>query len=455
MPKRSFAPADSGTAQQAQPSQGPPDGPPAPEPPEHEPATEHTPPLPGAPPQEEAPLPEAPPNEAPPQEVRSAEASRQEEAPPPGAPSQEPPSQEPPPRQPLPRIPHPQVSAPHVTPTQARPEPPAAEPSASSGPSLDRPAVDAPPVTASELTEYTIVRRRSDRPGSGWRRAVHAGSGGLVNPGIGPDEQRRQEFVLRIRRPLPGPRRVAVASMKGGVGKTTVTAMLGLMFAEHRGDRIVALDANPDAGTLAERLTGRTDSTVRDLLDSITDLRSLSDVARFTTLAGRLQVLASEQDPARAEAFDRTEYERVCAVLSRFYNIVITDSGTGMVHSAMDGTLALANSVVIVGSHTVDAASRASKTLDWLVAHGHDELVERAVVVLSRDRGSEQVDAERLVAHFEARCRAVVVVPRDPHLAAGGRIELAALRPATSDAFLELAALVADDFGGPPPARRA
>jgi MinD-like ATPase involved in chromosome partitioning or flagellar assembly len=453
MPKRSFAPADSGTAQQAQPSQGPSDGPPAPEPPEHEPATQHTPPLPGAPPQEEAPLPEAPPNEAPPQEVRSAEAPRQE-APPPGAPPQEPP-----PRQPLPRIPYPQagppqpVSAPHVAPPQALPEPPAAVPQPS-----DRPAVDAPPVTASELTElteYTIVRRRSDRPGSGWRRAVHAGSGGLVNPGIGPVEQRRQELVLRIRRPFPGPRRVAVASMKGGVGKTTVTAMLGLMFAEHRGDRIVALDANPDAGSLAERLTGRTDSTVRDLLDSITDLRSLSDVARFTTLAGRLQVLASEQDPARAEAFDRTEYERVCAVLSRFYNIVITDSGTGMVHSAMDGTLALANSVVIVGSHTVDAASRASKTLDWLVAHGHDELVERAVVVLSRDRGSEQVDAERLVAHFAARCRAVVVVPRDPHLAAGGRIELAALRPATSDAFLELAALVADDFGGPPPARRA
>jgi MinD-like ATPase involved in chromosome partitioning or flagellar assembly len=307
--------------------------------------------------------------------------------------------------------------------------------------------VDARPVTASELTESTIVRRRPDKPGSGWRRAVHVASGGVVNPGIGPLEQRRQELALRIRRPLPGPRQIAVVSMKGGVGKTTVTALLGLTLAEHRGDRVVALDANPDAGTLAERLAGGTDSTVRDLLDSIGDLRSLSDIARFTLLSGRLQVLASEQDPARSEAFGRAEYERVCAVLSRFCNIVVTDSGTGMVHSAMDGTLALANSLVVVGSHTVDGASRASKTLDWLVAHGHDELVERAVVVLSRDRTSREVDGERLVAHFEARCRAVVVVPRDPHLATGGRIELDALRPATSDAFLELAALVADDFG--------
>jgi MinD-like ATPase involved in chromosome partitioning or flagellar assembly len=394
MPKRSFAPADPGPAQQAAPPQGQPPESQAQEAPAGEPA-------PGAPPYEIAP--------------------------PEPAPEPEPPSV--------------QETAP---PEIAQPEPPPPH----------RPTVDARPLTASELTEYTIVRRRSDQPGYGWRRAVHVASGGLVNPGIGPDEQRRQELALRIRRPLPGPRQIAVASMKGGVGKTTVTALLGLMLAEHRGDRIVALDANPDAGTLADRLTGRTDSTVRDLLDSISDVRSLSDVARFTTLSGRLQVLSSEQDPARSEAFDRDEYERVCAVLSRFYNVVVTDSGTGMVHSAMDGTLALANGLVIVGSLTVDAASRAAKTLDWLVAHGHDELVERAVVVLSRDRTSREIDAERLVAHFQARCRAVVVVPRDPHLATGGRIELDALRPATSDAFLELAALVVDDFGNPRPVRR-
>ena len=87
-----------------------------------------------------------------------------------------------------------------------------------------------------------------------------------------------------------------------------------------------------------------------------------------------------------SEAFSRAEYERVCAVLRRFYNIVITDSGTGLVHSAMEGTLALADSLIIVGALTVDGASRASKTLDWLVAHGHAELVREAVVVLSRDR---------------------------------------------------------------------
>jgi MinD-like ATPase involved in chromosome partitioning or flagellar assembly len=391
MPKRSFAPPDAGT-------DGPepmPQNPPAPDPP-----------VPAAP-VDAAPVVVAPPVDVP---VEQA-----------------PPVPDPPREEPV-----------HI----ARPVAPP-----------DRPAMDPRSRTASELTEYTIVRRRSDKPGSGWRRAVHVASGGVVNPGIGSAEQRRQELVLRIRRPLPGPRQIAVASMKGGVGKTTVTAMLGLMLAEHRGDRIVALDANPDAGTLADRLTGRTDSTVRDLLDSLGDVGSLSDIARFTTLSGRLQVLASEQDPARAEAFDRAEYERVCAVLSRFYNVVVTDSGTGMVHSAMDGTLALANSLVVVGAHTGDRGRPAGRTQDWLMAHGHDELVERAVVVLSRDRTSSEVDGERLVAYFEARCRAVVVVPRDPHLATGSRIELDKLSPAASDAFLELAALVADGFAAESPSR--
>ncbi|WP_433558550.1 MinD/ParA family ATP-binding protein [Pseudonocardia xinjiangensis] len=309
----------------------------------------------------------------------------------------------------------------------------------------DRP----PAATAAELTDHMIVRPRSDAPTVGWRRAVHAASGGVINLGAGPVERRRHDLAARIRRELPGPHQIAVTSIKGGVGKTTVTALLGLALAEHRGDRVVALDADPDAGTLADRLTGEPGTTVRDLLDHIEDVQALPDVARFTSLAGRLQVLASEQDAARSVAINRAEYEQVCTVLSRFYNIVVTDSGTGMMHSAMHGTLATTDSLVVVGALTLDSASRASKTLDWLLAHGHRDLVARAVVVLSGDRTSREVDTTRLRAHFSARCRAVVDIPHDPHLAVGGTIEMAALRPATADAVLELAALVADEFGQP------
>ncbi|MFR9805746.1 AAA family ATPase [Pseudonocardia sp. RS010] len=291
----------------------------------------------------------------------------------------------------------------------------------------------------------SLVRARGPVPDRGWRRVLHAATLGRVDPGPSPAQLAAQDRLARVRSHLAGTHRVAVTSLKGGVGKTTVTACLGLALAEHRGDRILALDANPDAGTLADRLTGHSDRTVRDLLDDLGAIDSWTAVSRYTSLAGRLQVLASEQDPAAGEAFSRDDYLRADEVLARFFSVVITDSGTGMVHSAMAGTLDVADSLVVVGSPTVDGAGRASKTLDWLVAHGREPLVADAVVVLV-GRAGREIDTAALRAHFTGRCRAVVEVPHDPHLATGGRIEQGRLRQATREAFLELAAAVAEAF---------
>lgn len=297
-----------------------------------------------------------------------------------------------------------------------------------------------------ELTDETMLRPREDHAERGWRAAVTALTGGRVNPGVGERERRDRERRHRITRPLTEAHHIAVASIKGGVGKTTISACLGLVLAEHRGDRVVVLDANPDAGTLADRLTGESQVTVRDLVRDLDRVGSWNDVARYTSLARRLQVVASEQDPAASEAFSRAEYAAVIALLSRYFNITITDSGTGLVHSAMAGTLAAAHSLVIAGAPTVDGASRAAKTLDWLCAHGHDGLVKDAVVVLSQDRSSREVDVAAVTRHFRSRCREVVQVPHDPHLATGARVELARLRPGTREAFTELAALISDRF---------
>jgi len=262
----------------------------------------------------------------------------------------------------------------------------------------------------------------------------------------------RTDRIARVRRRLPGCHTVTVASMKGGVGKTSVAALLGLTLAEHRGDRVIALDANPDAGTLAERLLGRVvQGSVRDLIthDDHHGFGSLTDIAPFLQSTSRLQVLASDQDPAMIEAFNRDEYRHVLGILSRFFNLVVTDSGTGLMHSALAGALETTRSLVIVGAPTIDGGSRTSKTLDWLAAHGFADLVSGAVVVLSCDRWSRSMDRADVVGHFAARCRAVVEIPRDLHLAEGGLIELDRLHRRTRDAALTLAAHVGDAFGVP------
>jgi MinD-like ATPase involved in chromosome partitioning or flagellar assembly len=307
-------------------------------------------------------------------------------------------------------------------------------------------ASDAVMRSADEIAEGAIVAFRGDRPQKGWRGALFTLTGGAVNPGLGAAEKQRQLYLDRIRSPLRGMHRVAVTSIKGGVGKTTVAACTGLVLAQHRGDRVVAIDADPDAGTLADRLTADTGVTVRELLQNIEHTSSLTDVAHYTTVAGRLHVLASEQDPGMSAMLSRDEYQRVTELLMRYYSVALTDSGTGLVHSAMAGTLALADSLIVVGAPTADGASRASKTLDWLEVHGHAQQVADAVVVLSGDRTSKDVDAAMVRRHFGARCRAVVDVPYDAHLAMGGQIDITRLRRATHDAFLEIAAHVADNF---------
>src|SRR3954470_2691078 len=245
---------------------------------------------------------------------------------------------------------------------------------------------DGRPSAPVSLTSQTLLRQHDDVPRTGWRGFVHKATGGAYNPGLSQAEIEHRQLVARVTTPVRGSNRIAVVSLKGGIGKTTTTSCLGLTLAHHRGDRVVAVDANPDAGTLAERLTNVTDVTVRDLLANVGSIRSFTDVSSYTSLAGRLQVLASDQDPALSEAFSEDEYTTVADILARYFNIILTDSGTGLLHSAMSGTLSIADSLVVVGAPSVDGASRASKTLDWLIAHGHEELVARSVAVISSVR---------------------------------------------------------------------
>src|SRR5690606_28509878 len=147
-----------------------------------------------------------------------------------------------------------------------------------------------------------------------------------------------------------------------------------------------------------------------------------------------------------SEAFSEDDYRRIIDILQVFYNIILTDCGTGIMHSAMRGVLDLANALVLVGSPAVDGARSAAATLDWLQAHGFDGLVERTVVVISSPRpGTPNTDMGAVTDDFLPRCRAVRVVPSDAHLAEGAEIDLNLLRPATRRAFVELAAMVADD----------
>jgi MinD-like ATPase involved in chromosome partitioning or flagellar assembly len=321
---------------------------------------------------------------------------------------------------------------------------PAPQPAASAEPDVSPPKLD--------LSTVALLGQPKRKPTRGWRHWVYLGSFTLVNLGEGAKAMRRKALATQASRPQRGCYGIAVLSLKGGVGKTTITATLGATFASARGDRVIAVDANPDRGTLSEKVQLETPSTVRHLLRDAEGISSYSDVRAYTSQGpSKLEVLASESDPAVSEAFSSDDYKRTLEVLERFYSLVLTDCGTGMLHSAMSAVLNNADVLIVVGSGSVDGARSASATLDWLDAHGYQQLVANSIAVINAVRprsggGGSRVDLGKVADHFSRRCRAVLEVPFDPHLEEGAEISLDRLKAPTRDALTELAAVVATGF---------
>lgn len=312
-----------------------------------------------------------------------------------------------------------------------------------------------PPSPYPELSTSTLLRQVKPAPSEGWRKWLYVLSGQLINVGESPRVNRYNDLTVQVNRPLRGCYRIAMLSLKGGVGKTTITATLGATFASIRGDRVIAVDANPDRGTLSQKVPLETPATVRHLLRDAEGIQRYSDVRSYTSQGpSRLEVLASETDPAMSEAFSAEDYSQTLDILERFYGLVLTDCGTGLLHSAMSAVLSKADLLIVVSSGSIDGARSASATLDWLDAHGHEGLVRQSIAVINAVRPrSGKVDMQKVVDHFSRRCRAVRLVPFDPHLEEGAEISLDRLKRETREALIELAAIVADGF--PSNAQRA
>jgi MinD-like ATPase involved in chromosome partitioning or flagellar assembly len=318
------------------------------------------------------------------------------------------------------------------------------------------PTTPGEPESAAMLTPDRLIQnggRVREKPTGAWNRFVYAATLHRLNLGDSAEVRVAKDEIARITKPFEGGTRfVPVLTRKGGVGKTTVTTLLGMTMATLRDDRVIAIDANPDRGTLSERVPKQTRATVRDV---VTRANAIGGFTDFSTLVSRdetrLDILASDTDPLLSEAFDENDYNVVADLAARFYSIALTDCGTGIVHSVMRATLQRADSVVIVSGGSVDEARLASETLTWLEANGYGDLVRNAVVAINTaTHGTSLVKLDEIESHFASRVREIVRIPYDPQLAAGSVVDYKNLKQTTKDAARTLAALVADGL----PSRR-
>jgi MinD-like ATPase involved in chromosome partitioning or flagellar assembly len=340
-----------------------------------------------------------------------------------------------------------------TTPKPAAPEHPRAAARAAAVPAAKR--LDELGDSARESADLLTADRLLDphrltkpEPEGAWSHLLYSISGRRINIGDGRRARERKALTARIAAPLTGGARfVPVLSRKGGVGKTAITALLGMALADARDDRVIAVDANPDRGTLADRIV-RTHHTksVRDLVRIRDEVKGYHDISAIVARdATRLDVLASDTDPHIAEAFSDSDYRDVAGIAAHYYSLVLTDTGTGIVHSVMSATLDLADQIVIVSGLSVDQARLASETLTWLETNGYTDQARNAIVVLNHSTpGVPLVRVAELETHFRTRVRRVVQMPYDAQIAAGGAIVFANLQPETRLAARELAALLVE-----------
>jgi len=258
-------------------------------------------------------------------------------------------------------------------------------------------------------------------------------------------EEAELERRIRTQPPVTRPNTIALISPKGGVGKTTSTFIAGNLLATHLKLRAVAVDANPDFGTLA-RLAPDDRRSERSLADLLADADRLNTAAELTPYVSRLptglHVLGAPRDAELTASLGPDRYGELVAFLATFYEVVLLDLGTGVAGPLARFAIDRADQVVLV---TTPEWVTSTVVLDALSYLQHDHTT---VAINKAQLNSAAVDM------IEGRFRAehlhrAVTIPFDEQLATmldSGTYALEALGRRTRLAVKRLGLAVADQL---------
>jgi MinD-like ATPase involved in chromosome partitioning or flagellar assembly len=286
----------------------------------------------------------------------------------------------------------------------------------------------------------------------GWQGTVGRLTAGLVTFAPGGGELAQREAISSVQRTLNGPRTIVVLNPKGGAHKTTATLLIAATFGTYRGGFTLAWDNNETMGTLGVRAQAAAHTNTA--VDLLRDLERFGDgEARVGDLDGyvraqgdaQFDALASDLDPAGAASIDAAAFGRLHSTLSRFYRVLVIDTGNNMRASNWEAAVDTADQLVIVSTIREDTGFGAAALIDGLRAKGHADKVAQAVTILaSPSKTADPQLSRRLHEHFSQLTRTVLDVPFDASLVSGGPLNVDTLAPRTRAAWLLATAAIAD-----------
>jgi MinD-like ATPase involved in chromosome partitioning or flagellar assembly len=272
----------------------------------------------------------------------------------------------------------------------------------------------------------------------GWRRRVKVVPGGQ-GPGK-PDQETLDRDRARL--PLAGPCRLVFLGCTSGAGQTVTALTTGQMLAGLRGETIAAIDLNPGEGSLSRQARVAPVLTVSALLAG-------SPPSDAVKTGARLDVIASDADPASSPALGERDYARLAELTARHYPVAVVDPGA----SEVTRVLGIADQLVLVAPASGDAPRSLAMTQEWLGAHGHGDLAARAVTVINGVSKSSMGDVEQAEAVARGRCRAIVRIPWDDVLETGPA-GTSSLRPQARHAYTALAGVLIAGLAAAPVPRK-
>ncbi|GIF53212.1 MinD-like ATPase involved in chromosome partitioning or flagellar assembly [Asanoa ferruginea] len=329
------------------------------------------------------------------------------------------------------------------------------------------PTPSTPPATANpRAAEWTpdagvptaddFARRRAMRPpdpiaSSGVRAVLNKTSMGLVKLPPGAHERSRRQEIETVRRNFGGLRQVTVVNPKGGAGKTVAILLLAMTFGQNRGGYVLAWDNNETQGTLGMRASQDFHNrTVRDLLRDLAQFRTaqgrVGDLSQYVRAQGEgmFDVLASDESATAGEMLTAAAFAHIRDVVSRFYKLIFVDTGNNVRAQNWQAAIDATDQLVVTMSARNDSAETAARMLDHLEQTGRHRLVRQAVTVVSMPPSRREIDLPPIESHFAARTRAVLLAPYERLIDTGEPIRYAGISKESRDAWLKIAAAVAE-----------
>lgn len=283
----------------------------------------------------------------------------------------------------------------------------------------------------------------------GWRGVLNSI---IPSLGLAPSEGELQEreWIRLVAKHYATTRTVAIINQKGGVGKTPATVCLAATLGRSGGS-VLAWDNNETSGSLGDRTDqGDHESSALNVLERsdhlLSDAARAADINAFVhrQITDKYDVLRSDTDLVGTHEITAAEVDTLHAVASKFFNVLLMDSGNNHRASNWNRMIDYADQLVLPVSVNEDDVHKGLLTLKGLALRSEETaaLAGNAVVVVSQKASGQSKEAQRTASEFAAYVREVVVIPYDPALVSGV-IRFGALQPATRLAWLKAAAAVA------------